>query len=46
MPINELKAHLSEAMGKGLVTDAELKQMTKGYVTKGQLNYAEFVQSL
>lgn len=28
--INELKSHVSEAMATGLITDAELKLMTKG----------------
>mmetsp|Transcript_104801 Transcript_104801/g.146091 ORF Transcript_104801/g.146091 Transcript_104801/m.146091 type:complete len:131 (-) Transcript_104801:127-519(-) len=44
--INELKAHLSDAMATGQLTEVELKQMTKGFVTKGQLNYKDFVQSL
>eukprot|EP00038_Savillea_parva_P007562 m.171010 g.171010 ORF g.171010 m.171010 type:complete len:132 (-) comp13318_c0_seq1:89-484(-) len=44
--INELKAHLSDAMATGQLTENELKQMTKGFVTKGQLNYVDFVKSL
>merc|ERR1719272_1629175 len=40
--INELKAQLGEAISKGQVTEAELKNITRGYVTKGMLNYEDF----
>jgi hypothetical protein len=40
------QAHLSDAMATGQLTEAELKQMTKGFVTKGQLEYKDFVKSL
>jgi hypothetical protein len=33
-------------MATGQLTEPELKQMTKGFVTKGQLNYVEFVKTL
>eukprot|EP00039_Didymoeca_costata_P023801 m.8338 g.8338 ORF g.8338 m.8338 type:complete len:150 (-) comp3872_c0_seq2:1671-2120(-) len=43
---NVLTSQISDVIGKGLITEKELKQVTKPYTTKGKLNYGNFVDAI